>query len=327
MLVIMNKNASKKQIDAIITKVNLLNFKAEKLPGSHRTAIGIMGNADYQILEQLSQMEGVKELLRVTKPYKLVSREFKPQNTIVKITDTVKFNHKKPIIIAGPCSVESKDQLFQTAKAVKKAGAHMLRGGAFKPRTSPYSFQGLGEEGLKLLKKASKEFRLPVVTELISTDDIPLFKKYVDMIQIGARNMHNFHLLQKAAESKMPILLKRGMSATMEEFLLAAEYILNAGNPNVVLCERGIRTFEYSTRNILDLNTLTLIQKLSHLPIIADPSHAAGRYDLVAPLAKSAIGAGAHGLIIEVHNNPQEALSDGKQSLTTKAFEYFMNSL
>ena len=262
-----------------------------------------------------------------TKKYRLASRECHPEDTLVKINKDVVFGGKKPIIIAGPCAIESKKQLLEIAKAVKKLGADILRGGAYKPRTSPYSFQGMGEEALKIMYDVGKEVGIPIVSEVVSIADLDLFRKYVDMIQIGSRNMHNFDLLQRVATMNKPILLKRGMSATMEEFLLAAEYILNKGNPNVVLCERGIRTFETSTRNTLDLNTLVLIQKESHLPIIADPSHSAGRYDLVSPLAKAALAAGAHGLIIEVHHNPKEALSDGEQSLDFDTFKSLMQEL
>lgn len=259
--------------------------------------------------------------------YKLVGRKFNQQNTLVKVCENVIFGGEKPIIIAGPCSIESYEQLLEIAKNVKDLGADMLRGGAYKPRTSPYSFQGLGEEGLKIMAQVSHEIGIPIVSEIISIDDIDLFKKYTDMIQIGSRNMHNFDLLKKVAKLNKPILLKRGMAATMEEFLLAAEYILKEGNPNVVLCERGIRTFEQSTRNTLDLNTLALIKKESHLPIIVDPSHAAGRYDLVSQLSKAAIAAGSDGLIIEVHNDPANALSDGAQSLTFKSFKALTEQL
>ena len=252
-----------------------------------------------------------------------ISREYKSEDTIVKVGN-VKFGSGKPVIIAGPCAVESEKQIMAIAKDVKKLGANMLRGGAFKPRTSPYSFQGMGEKGLKLLTKVSAATGLPVVTELISEEYIPLFKKYVDMIQIGSRNMQNYELLKKVAKLKKPILLKRGMSATIEEFLLAAEYILNEGNDQVVLCERGIRTFEGI---VLDINSLVRIKQLSHLPIIADPSHAAGVSDLVQPLGLAALAAGASGLIIEVHNKPGEALSDGKQALTIKNFEKLMDNI
>jgi len=266
-------------------------------------------------------------MLVITKKYKLVSRDFCPKNTLVKVGKKIVFGGKEPVIIAGPCAIESYKQLLEIARAVKKMGAHMLRGGAYKPRTSPYSFQGLEEEGLIIMKKVSDEVGIPIVSEIVSTDNLALFEKYMDMIQIGSRNMHNFDLLKKVAKLNKPILLKRGMSATMEEFLLAAEYILKEGNPNVVLCERGIRTFEQSTRNILDLNTLALIKLESHLPIIVDPSHAAGRYDIVAPLAKAGIAAGADGLIIEVHNDPANALSDGGQSLTFESFKSLIENL
>lgn len=257
----------------------------------------------------------------------LVSREYKQENTEVRISKNIVFGGKKPVIIAGPCAIESYKQLLKIAKEVKASGADMLRGGAYKPRTSPYAFQGLGKEGLKIMREVSKKVGIPIISEVISPEDIKFFEEYVDMIQIGSRNMQNFDLLKKVAKTGKPILLKRGMSATMEEFLLAAEYILNEGNKKVVLCERGIRTFETSSRNILDLNTLALIKVESHLPIIVDPSHAAGRYDLVPPLARAGIAAGADGLIVEVHNNPKEALSDGAQSLNFKSFKLLMKSL
>ncbi len=323
----MQNTASQKQVEDVVNAIEKLNLKAEKIPGSQRTAIGVIGNKDYVNEGGILNFPGVKEIIHVTKKYKLVSREYKNEDTLVKVGNTVVFGGKKPVVIAGPCSIESEDQFLTIAKTVKKLGGDMLRGGAYKPRTSPYSFQGLGESGLRIMKKVSQQVGLPIVSEIISAEDIPLFQKYVDMVQIGSRNMHNFDLIQKVALMGKPILLKRGMSAMMEEFLLAAEYILNAGNPNVVLCERGIRTFENSTRNILDLNTLALIRKESHLPIIADPSHAAGRFDLITPLAKSALAAGAQGLIVEVHNNPREALSDGEQSLNLDTFHSFMKQL
>lgn len=327
MLIVMKNTATKKQIDGVVEAMQKLSLKAEKLPGAQRTVIGIMGNKEYVDQNRIMNFPGVKEIIHVTKKYKLVSREFRPQNTLVKVGKRIVFGGKKPVIIAGPCAIESYEQLLKIAKNIKKMGADMLRGGAYKPRTSPYAFQGLGEEGLKIMKRVSDEVKIPIISEIISTDDLSLFKKYADMIQIGSRNMHNFDLLKKVAKLQKPILLKRGMSATMEEFLLAAEYILKEGNPNIVLCERGIRTFEQSTRNILDLNTLALIKLESHLPIIADSSHAAGRYDIVEPLAKASIATGADGLIIEVHNDPANALSDGGQSLTFKSFESLMKQL
>ncbi len=327
MLIVMHNAATKKQINDVVTAIKKKGLQVWKLPGTQRTAIGVMGNAAFIEREQMISFPGVKEVIRVTKKYKLVSREFHPDDTMVRINKNVIFGNKKPVIIAGPCAIESKHQLLSIAKSVKKFGADMLRGGAYKPRTSPYSFQGMGEDALKMMHEVGRLLDLPVVSEIVSIADLPLFGQYADMVQIGSRNMHNFDLLQRVAELGKPILLKRGMSATMEEFLLAAEYILNRGNSNVVLCERGIRTFETSSRNILDLNTLALIKKESHLPIIADPSHSAGQYDLVTPLAKAAIAAGAQGLIIEVHNNPKEALSDGEQSLNFDTFKLLMGAL
>jgi 3-deoxy-7-phosphoheptulonate synthase len=254
----------------------------------------------------------------------LYSRENHPKDTLVKINKDVIFGGNKPVIIAGPCAIESESQFREVARAVKKAGADMLRGGAFKPRTSPYAFQGLGEKGLKMMRKVADEIDMPIVSECLSEEHLDLFDEYADMIQVGSRNMQNFDLLKKVARLDKPILLKRGMSSTIEEFLLAAEYILKEGNPNVVLCERGIRTFDGASGNTLDLNGLILVKKLSHLPIIADPSHAAGMQDLVIPLARAALAAGADGLIIEVHNKPDKALSDGKQALTPESFTKLM---
>jgi len=327
MLIVMHNAATKKQIDDVISAIEKKGLQVWKLPGTQRTAIGVMGNAAVIEREQMVNFPGVKEVIRVTKKYKLVSREFHSQDTRVTINKHVVFGGKKPVIIAGPCAIESKKQLLSIATSVKKLEADMLRGGAFKPRTSPYSFQGMGEGALKMMRQVGDAVGLPIVSEIVSIADLELFGQYVDMVQIGARNMHNFDLLQRVADLGKPILLKRGMSATMEEFLLAAEYILSRGNPNVVLCERGIRTFETSSRNILDLNTLALIKKESHLPIIADPSHSAGHYDIVTPLAKAALSAGAQGLIIEVHNNPKEALSDGEQSLNLNTFKELMRQL
>jgi len=327
MIVVMNKNATREMVDHVLDVIEAHGLRGDASFGEQRTAIGVIGDREKLDEGKVMRLPGVKEILLISKPYKKVSREYKPENTVVKISNKVSFGSGPPVIIAGPCGVESEDQIMTIAKGVKKLGADMLRGGAFKPRTSPYSFQGLGVEGLKLLKKAREETGLPVVTELTSIADLDAFEKYVDMIQIGARNMQNFDLLKKAAQLKKPILLKRGMSASVEEFLLAAEYCLNEGNDQVVLCERGIRTFETSTRNILDLNSLALIKEISHLPIIADPSHAAGRYDLVPPLCYAALAAGAAGLIVEVHNKPDEAMSDGKQSLTLESFEEMMEKL
>lgn len=323
----MKNDATEAQIQNVVDAIEKLSLTAEKLPGAQRTAIGVTGNKEFVDQGRIMNYSGVKEIIHVTKKYKLVSREYQQEDTLVEIAEGVVFGGGQPVVIAGPCAIESYEQLLEIAKNIKELGADMLRGGAYKPRTSPYSFQGLEEEGLKIMKKVSEEASIPVISEITSTDDLELFSEYVDMIQIGSRNMQNFDLIQKVAALGKPILLKRGMSSTMEEFLLAAEYILKQGNPNVVLCERGIRTFETSTRNILDLNTLALIKIESHLPIIADPSHSAGRYDLVIPLAKASIACGADGLIVEVHNNPKEALCDGAQSLNFDSFKSLMNQL
>jgi len=325
MIIVMDKTATQEMVDRVLGVINEHELKSEPMYGTTRTAIGVLGDKARLEEGKILRLPGVKEILIVSKPYKQVSREYHPDDSLVTVGDVV-FGDDTPVIIAGPCGVESEDQIYTIAKGVKERGGHMLRGGAFKPRTSPYSFQGLGEAGLKLMKEAGDAFGLPIVSECVSTENLDAFEKYADMIQIGARNMQNFDLLTKVARIGKPILLKRGMSATVEEYLFAAEYILNEGNKNVVLCERGIRTFEQSTRNILDLNSLALIKETCHLPIIADPSHAAGRYDLVTPLARAALAAGADGIIVEVHNKPEEALSDGKQSLTFNSFERFMES-
>lgn len=326
MIIVMQKNATREMTDHVLSTIENHGLRGEAMFGEQRTAIGVIGDKDKLEGGNVLRLPGVKEILMVSKPYKKVSREYRPENTIVKVGNA-EFGSGQPVMIAGPCSVESEEQILTIAKGVKERGADLLRGGAFKPRTSPYAFQGLEEDGLKLLQKAKEATGLPIVSELISTEHLDLFAEYVDMIQIGARNMQNFDLIKKAARLGKPILLKRGMSATVEEFLLAAEYCLNEGNNQIVLCERGIRTYETSTRNILDLNSVALIKETSHLPIIADPSHAAGRYDLVAPLGYAALAAGADGLIVEVHNKPDEALSDGKQSLTLNSFEEMMTQL
>lgn len=328
MLVVLKPKTSQTNIQNIVKHIETLGFKAKLIPGSMRTAIGLLGNSNYDAAAAtLPQFPGVKDVIRVTKPYKLVSREFKPEDTIITINKKVKIGGNNFVVMAGPCSVESEEQIMRTAEAVHKAGAQILRGGAFKPRTTPYAFQGLGLEGLKLLKKASKKFNMPVITELLHVKNIDMVAEYADIIQIGARNMQNFEMLQEVGKLKKPILLKRGLSARLEEFFLAAEYILNAGNPNVILCERGIRTFETATRNTMDLNIVALAKELSHLPIIADPSHGTGKYSLVTPLALASLAVGAHGLIIEVHPEPHKALSDGDQSLNLKNFEILMNKL
>lgn len=327
MLIVMNQNATKEQVQSVVNILNEKQLKPEILPGATRVAIGVMGNK-YEVAEGIiSRMEGVKEIIHVTKPYKRVSREFKPEKTKIDIGSGVIFGEEKLRMIAGPCSVESEKQIIETAHAVKEMGASALRGGIFKPRTSPYFFQGLGYPGLQFLLRAKEETKLPLVVEIISAEDIPLFNEMVDVVQVGSRNMHNFDLLKRLGKIQKPILLKRGFSATLDEFLLSAEYILDGGNPNVILCERGIRTFENSTRNTLDLNSVALIKHLSHLPIIVDPSHAAGRYDLVADLARAAVAIGVDGLLVEVHPRPQEALSDSNQQLNFEQFKKLMNEI
>ncbi|MBI3319283.1 MAG: 3-deoxy-7-phosphoheptulonate synthase, partial [Candidatus Omnitrophica bacterium] len=313
MIIVLKPNATKKQIDHLVEKIKALGLKPLVSRGVERTIIGVIGEEDLLRVQPLEVVPGVEKVMPVLKPYKLVSREFKPESSIVMV-DGLKVGGKEVVIMAGPCSVENRHMLLTTAKAVKRGGAHILRGGAFKPRTSPYSFQGLGEEGLKYLREAGDATGLKVVTELMDARDIELIEKYADMIQIGARNMQNFNLLKEAGQSHKPVLLKRGLSATITEFLLAAEYIVSQGNFNVILCERGIRTFEDQTRFTLDLNAVPVIKKLSHLPVVVDPSHGTGQWEFVGPMAKAAVAAGADGLIIEVHPNPETALSDGPQS-------------
>ena len=314
MIIVFKPHATKKQIDHVVDKIKGFGLKAAVSKGVERTVIGVIGPEDALRAQPLEVYPGVEKVMPVLKPYKLVSREFKPESSVVSL-DGLNVGGKQVVVMAGPCSVEGRAMLLQVAKAVKRAGAQILRGGAYKPRTSPYAFQGLGEEGLKYLREAGEATGLKVVTELMDTRDIEVVEKYADIIQIGARNMQNFNLLKEAGQSHKPVLLKRGLSATINEFLLAAEYILSQGNFNVMLCERGIRTFEDQTRFTLDLAAVPVIKKLSHLPVIVDPSHGTGHRDYVGPMAKAAIAAGADGLILEVHPNPEVALSDGPQSL------------
>ena len=326
MIIVLKPNITKKQQDHVLARIKELGLKAMVSKGTQRTIIGVIGPEDSLRAQPLEVIPGVEKVMPVLKPYKLVSSEFRPERSIVDVAG-VKIGGKELVVMAGPCSVENEAMLTQTAKAVKAGGAQILRGGAFKPRTSPYAFQGLGEDGLKLLRDVAKVTGLRVVTELVDTRDIEVIEKYADMIQIGARNMQNFELLKEAGQSHKPVLLKRGLSATINEFLLAAEYLLSQGNFNVVLCERGIRTFEPTTRFTLDLNAVPVIRKLSHLPIVVDPSHGTGSYEYVAPMAKAAVAAGADGLLIEVHPNPEAALSDGPQSLLPKKFAALMKDL
>ena len=327
MIIVFKKSATKNEINSLIKRVKELGLKAMVSRGEERTIVGVIGPEDIVRLHPLDVFPGVDKVMPVLAPYKLVSREFKEENSVVKIREGVEIGSSKIAIIAGPCSVESKEQIEEVAKKVKQAGAGILRGGAFKPRSSPYTFQGLGEEALKMLKNVSEEFDIPTATEVMDTRDVALVAKYADILQIGARNMQNFNLLKEVGQTKKPIILKRGLSATIKELLMSAEYILSEGNFNVILCERGIRTFEEFTRNTLDLSAVPSIKMLSHLPVIVDPSHAAGKWGLVAPLSKAAVACGADGLLIEVHSNPQEALSDGSQQLLPDNFTVLVKEL
>ena len=319
MLIVMDRSATAEDVERVVTAAGRLGLKAHPIPGAQRTAVGITGNKGTVTPAAFENLPGVLEVIRVSHPYKLVSREFHPEDTVVSIGG-VAVGGTRVVVMAGPCAVESLDQTLTIAKAVKALGAHLLRGGAYKPRTSPYSFQGLGEEGLKILAAARDATGLPVVTEVLDTSTLDLVARYADCLQIGARNMQNFELLKMAGKSGRPVLLKRGMSATLEEFLLAAEYVLAEGNANVVLCERGVRTFNDFTRNTLDLAVVPAIERLSHLPVMVDPSHGTGRRDKVLPMSRAAVAAGADGLAIEVHHRPEEALSDGPQALTPDLF-------
>jgi 3-deoxy-7-phosphoheptulonate synthase len=326
MLVVMKNDATEEQVQAVIREIQKMGYRGVPMPGALRTAVCIIGNKGPVEATQLLAMEGVKEAIPVTKPYKLVSRETHPESSVVSIGN-VKIGAGEPVIIAGPCAVESEEQALTIASFVKKHGAQIFRGGAFKPRTSPYSFQGLGEKGLKILEKVRRETGLLIVTEATDNENLTAVEKYADIIQIGARNMQNYSLLRLAGQVSKPILLKRGFAATIDEWLMAAEYIMSEGNTRVILCERGIRTFSDNTRNTLDLSAIPSIKEASHLPIIVDPSHAAGRRDYVIPLSRGAIAVGADGLIIEVHHDPAHALSDGMQSLYLQQFEQLMKEL
>ncbi len=319
MLIIMDKNATDEQIEQVEVRVRSMGWTPHEIPGSLRIAIGITGNKGVVDQSLFSNLPGVVECIPVSQPYKLVSRDVKPEDTVVRFKN-VDVGGEELVVMAGPCSVESKSQILETAEFVKSQGAKVLRGGAYKPRTSPYSFQGLKEEGLKYLREAADKFDLSVVTEVKDTETVQLVSDYSDMLQIGARNMHNFSLLEAVGRTKKAILLKRGLSATIEEWLMAAEYVASQGNYNIILCKRGIRTFETFTRNTLDLNAVPLVKHLSHLPIIVDPSHGTGSWELVTPMALAAVAAGADGLLVEVHPHPENALSDGRQSLRLDKF-------
>jgi len=327
MIIVLKPKATQKQLNHIIEKVKKLGLKPMVSRGVERTIIGVIGAEEAIRIQPLEVFPGVEKVLTILKPYKLVSREFKKEDSVIEIGRGVNVGGKKLVVMAGPCSVENKALLLKIARSVKKSGALALRGGAFKPRTSPYSFQGLGEEGLRFLKEAKKETGLFVVTELMDPRHMPLVEKYADVIQIGARNMQNFSLLKEVGQSRKPVLLKRGMSSTIKDLLMSAEYILSEGNFNVILCERGIRTFEEHTRFTLDVSAVPVIKNLSHLPVIVDPSHATGKWGLVTPCAKAAIAAGADGLLVEVHPSPEDALSDGAQSLLPKKFDDMMKDI
>jgi 3-deoxy-7-phosphoheptulonate synthase len=328
MLVVMKAQATEDQVRAVCQKIELLGYRAHSMPGAQRTAIGITGNKGEVESGTLEEMPGVQEVIRVSKPYKLVSRDTKPDNTIIKFPGSpVTIGGTDLAIIAGPCGIESRDQAFKIAERVARAGAQFFRGGAYKPRTSPYSFQGLGEEGLQIMAEVRDRFGLLIVTEAVDYESLDLVDKYADVIQIGARNMQNFSLLKRAGRARKPVLLKRGISATLEEFLMAAEYIMSEGNYNIVLCERGVRTFADHTRNTLDLSVVPAVQRLSHLPIIVDPSHGTGKRNKVTPLSRAAVAVGADGLIVEVHHDPDHALSDGMQSLYPDQFDALMQQV
>lgn len=327
MLIVMSHQATEADVNSITAIITDMGFTAAPIPGSERTAIGVLGNHGYVDDSKILELPGVQQVIHVSKPYKLVSRDFHPEDTIVDVSGVKIGKGCRPVVVAGPCAVESEEQIVTTALFVKKCGANMLRGGAFKPRTGPHTFQGLREEGLKLLAIASKESGLPIVTEIMSPDNVGLVSEYADLLQVGARNMQNFDLLRELGKIRKPILLKRGMSATLEEFLAAAEYILAEGNNQVILCERGIRTYETATRNTLDLSVVPLVKGISHLPIMVDPSHATGKRALVIPMAKASLVAGADGVLVEVHPNPEKALSDGPQSLTFPGFAQMMEEM
>ncbi|HEX8872653.1 MAG TPA: 3-deoxy-7-phosphoheptulonate synthase [Candidatus Acidoferrum sp.] len=327
MVIVMQEGATEEQIQHVIDRVVASGFDVHRSTGASHTVLGAVGvhrDFDHRDFELL---EGVREVVRITQPFKLASRQFKPQGTIVDLGRGVSFGGTEVAVAAGPCSVESREQIHAVAEAVAQSGAKILRGGAFKPRTSPYAFQGLGEKGLQLMREAADKFKLFVVSEVMDPSQIQMMSNYVDIFQVGARNMQNYFLLRALGEVQKPVLLKRGMSATIEELLLSSEYILSGGNYNVILCERGIRTFETYTRNTLDIAAIPVIKKLSHLPIIADPSHGTGRRDKVPPMARAAVAAGADGLLIEVHNDPDHALSDGAQSLAPNEFAQLMAEL
>ena len=326
MIVVMKPGASKAQVVNVTARIEQLGCRCRVSEGQERTIIGVIGNGRSLDREAMERLDGVEQTVPVLRPYKLASRDFHPEDTVVPVNGLA-VGGRKFVVMAGPCAVEGREELLEAARAVREAGAHMLRGGAFKPRTSPYSFQGLGEQGLRILAEARRETGLPVVTEVMTPEQVPLVTTYADVLQVGARNMQNYSLLHAVGEAQRPVLLKRGLMSTIEELLMSAEYILSHGNERVILCERGIRTFEKLTRNTLDINAVPLLKQLSHLPVVVDPSHATGRWDLVVPVSRAAVAAGADGLLIEVHPEPSAALSDGGQSLKPEVFARLMDEL
>ncbi|HQO38598.1 MAG TPA: 3-deoxy-7-phosphoheptulonate synthase [Candidatus Omnitrophota bacterium] len=327
MIVVLRKDATEEQIGHLVEKIQKLGLTPHISKGTERTIIGVIGPEDILQITPLEIFPGVEKVMPVLSPYKLVSREMRKENTIIDVGRGIRIGGNRIVVMAGPCAIENLDTLMEIGREVKRAGATVLRGGAFKPRTSPYSFQGIGEEGLKFLAEAARELDMVTVSEVMDTRDVALVAKYVDILQIGARNMQNFNLLKEVGNTKKPVLLKRGLSSTIKELLMSAEYILAGGNFNVMLCERGIRTFEDATRNTLDISAVPVIKQLSHLPVIVDPSHAAGKWGLVPALSRAAVAAGADGLIIEVHTRPEEAVSDGPQSLKPATFTPLLGEL
>jgi 3-deoxy-7-phosphoheptulonate synthase len=324
MLIVMKVDATGEDIKEVERVITELGYRPHVMPGAGRTAIGITGNTGPVDITPFETLPGVAEAIRVTKPYKLVTVDLRPEKTVINVGGDATIGGDELAIIAGPCAVESREQVFAVAEAVKRSGARFFRGGAFKPRTSPYAFQGLGEEGLKILAEAREQFGLRIVTEAIDEASADLVEKYADVMQIGARNMQNFSLLKRAGRARIPVLLKRGLSAMLDEWLLAAEYVMAEGNYNVILCERGVRTFAQHTRNTLDLAAIPAVRRISHLPVVVDPSHGTGKNYMVTPLARAGVAVGADGLIIEVHNHPERALSDGAQSLTLEQYEHLV---
>jgi 3-deoxy-7-phosphoheptulonate synthase len=326
MLVVMKTGSGEQELSGVMQKLEQSGMTGHVSKGIERTVIGVVGQTYPELRDTLELLPGVEEVIPISKPYKLSSREFKPEDTVIKVGDLI-IGGEMLTLIAGPCAVETENQVLETARAVKAAGANVLRGGAFKPSTSPYHFRGLGKQGLEILALAREETGLPFITEILTPQDVELVAKYADILQVGARNMQNFHLLDEVGQVNKPVMLKRGMSATIQEWLLSAEYILSQGNRQVLLCERGIRTFETYTRNTLDISAIPIIKRLSHLPIIGDPSHGTGKWYLVGPLALAVVAAGADGLMVEVHPNPDQALKDGAQSLTFDNFEQLIQQL